>query len=129
MIRDENINLWDVSPDGRMIAYTYWQDGAKNESVAVADIDSRQIRYKFDVSPKEVLRWTRDGRQLIYQAVNPQNISQSIYGRLNVTSAGSSPVPVKSDLIDYAVDQSPDGDEFAYIRGREMENVVMLSAN
>lgn len=128
IVLDENVSLWDISPDGELIAYAFWPQGQKKESVAIARIGTGEIVNKFDVSPTDILRWTHDGKQLIYEIPDPKNAAQMVLGRLNVTK-GPPAVSTTSNLVDYAIDQSPNGRQFAYIRGHEVEDMVMLSAN
>lgn len=129
IVLDENVSVWDLSPDGQMIAYAYWPLGAQEQIVAISDIASRQIRYRFDISPKDVLRWTHDGKELIYEIADPKNSSRVILGRLNIERSGPQARPVASALVDYALDQSPAGNSFAYVRGHEVDKLMMLYEN
>ena len=53
-----------VSPDGRMLAYTYLDDSERN-GVAVMWLDGSAPEKRFDLAT-EVLRWAPDGKSLLY---------------------------------------------------------------
>jgi Tol biopolymer transport system component len=126
---DENTPLWDISPDGKMIAYAYWPHGKEKESIAVANIETSEIRYRFDIEPRDILRWTPDGKQLVYEMSDPKNLLGTVMGQIDLDASGQRLSQTSSGLVDYALDRSPDGNSIAYVRGREISNLVMLSAN
>ena len=126
MVVDENADSWDVSPDGKSIAYTYWPEDAADQSIAVNDIDTKELKYRFDIASKYILHWTPDGRQLIYEQADPSNTSFQMLMRQNVLPGSSRSAAVKLPLQNYLLDISPDGHRYAYIRGHLVSSAAML---
>jgi Tol biopolymer transport system component len=123
---DRNTGVWDVSPDGKSIAYSFWPEDADHQNIAVADTDTRNIRYRFDVSSKYLLRWTPDGRQLISEDPAPENTSLQVLSRQNVTPDMTRTTLGKSALVNYFVAVSPGTHKYAFVRGHLISSAAML---
>lgn len=64
---------FDVSPDGRRVAFTYRTENHRNEEhraeIAVVDVDSREVRdLTDDEAPESELEWSPDGSRLAFMA-------------------------------------------------------------
>jgi len=123
---DQNTGVWDISPDGKSIAYSFWPDDSEHQNLAVADIDTGNIMYRFDVTSKYLLRWTPDGRQLISEDPDPENSALQILSRQDVTSNTSRTALDKSSLVNYFVAVSPVTHRYAFVRGHLISSPSML---
>ncbi len=113
-----------VSPDGKMFACAYRTADEKSQ-LAVFPIDGGEPLYSFDVPPKTSLnigiRWTPDGKSLVYRDVGPSLWQQRL--------AGGEPEKILEfpDEIIYAFDWSADGRQFAVAHGEDVRDVVLIS--
>jgi Tol biopolymer transport system component len=126
IVVDENVDLWDVSPDSKSIAYTYWPEDSERQNIAVNDIDTKELKYRFDISSRYLLHWTPDGRQLMYEQPDPNNTSLQMLMRQNVSPGSVRWSAVKVPLVNYFLDISPDGHRYAYVRGHLVSSAAML---
>lgn len=60
------VELWAISPDGKMLAFSFVDEQKKNTRIAVRRLDASKPFKYFDISPGISLQWTRDGRALSY---------------------------------------------------------------
>jgi len=114
VVEDRPVDLWSISPDGKMLAYSFFDERQKKTRVALRQLDrSQPIKY-FDISPSFRLEWTRDGRALTYIDANS--------GEINVWLQpldGSSPHALTALSPDEWIATfawSPDGKTLAYTR-------------
>jgi Tol biopolymer transport system component len=67
LVVDKLAGLPDVSPDGKLLAYFYWDPLAKPvRGIAVAPAEGGEPVKRFGVIYPANLRWTPDGRSLAY---------------------------------------------------------------
>jgi Tol biopolymer transport system component len=65
-VSDQAIELFDLSPDGKWLAYSYRDSDRKCLRVAVVALDGTAPARYFDIEPTFALRWTPDGRGLAF---------------------------------------------------------------
>ena len=65
-VSDQAIELIDLSPDGKSLAYSYRDSDRKCLRVAVLALDGTGPAKYFDIEPTFALRWTPDGRGLAF---------------------------------------------------------------
>jgi eukaryotic-like serine/threonine-protein kinase len=117
-----------VSPDGRLIACEYWRPEAERWIVALLDAKTGAAVQFFPNLPVNTgarLRWTPDGKSLLY-ASSQEGASNIWKQNLN----GGIPVQIThfedEEIFFFGV--SPDGRFLACIRGRNVTDVVLMSA-
>jgi Tol biopolymer transport system component/DNA-binding winged helix-turn-helix (wHTH) protein len=66
VVEDGPVELWAISPDGKMLAFSFADEQKKNTRIAVRRLDESEPFKYFDISPGISLQWTRDGRALSY---------------------------------------------------------------
>jgi DNA-binding winged helix-turn-helix (wHTH) protein/Tol biopolymer transport system component len=126
VVVDERTELWAISPDGRQIAYTFWDAAAGRGRVAVRSIDDRTPISLLDITPDQVLNWTADGRSLIYQDAVTRNDVSSALWKVSI-DGHSGPTPITDLGIRYFnISRSVDGSQMAFVRGREMDGSAIL---
>jgi Tol biopolymer transport system component/DNA-binding winged helix-turn-helix (wHTH) protein len=65
-VSDRPIGLFDVSPDGSSLAYSYRDPHQKRVRVAVVGLDASTPAAYFDIEPAFALKWTPDGKGLAF---------------------------------------------------------------
>ena len=65
-VSDRAIELFDLSPDGQWLAYSYRDSARKCLRVAVVALDGTAPAKIFDIEPTFALRWTPDGKGLAF---------------------------------------------------------------
>ncbi len=126
---DDPIKLADraswpkISPDSRFVACGYLADG--KGKLAIFSIDGGNPSRLFDLPPRANLRlgvhWTPDGKAVTYR--------DWVNGIWRQDLAGGQPQRLKGLPNEklYAYDWSPDGRFFAFTRGIESRDVVLIS--
>lgn len=122
-VSDPTANLPLISPDGKQIACYYWDEQAdppRGVMVFPSDGGTPTRRFKIPIGGF-VLRWSADGRAILYIGERLTNIwSQPL--------AGGDPVKVtdvQGDQI-FNFDYSLDGQWLALARGRVTDDVVLI---
>lgn len=108
-VSDRAIELFDLSPDGRRLAYSYRDLDRKCIRVAVEMLDGSAEPRQFDIEPTFALRWTPDGQGLAFTAREGNVRAQPV--------AGGSPSELTRVHPTFKVvsfDWSPDGRHLAY---------------
>ena len=116
-----------VSPDGKTFACSYNADVGEKTQLAVFPIDGGEPLHIFDVLPRATLsygiRWTPDGRSLVYRDFGPSLWKQDL--------SGGEPEKLIEfpDEVIYSFDWSTDGKQFAVAHGEDVRDVVLLTNN
>lgn len=125
---DETLGEFDFSPDGKMLAYSYFDEQKKKWQTAVRNGADNSLLKQFDISPLTFLRWTTDGKGLIYNVSETSREGGSLWLQ---SLEGGAPKPIldtKEDKI-YWADWSPGGEKLYFTRGRTISNIVLLLKN
>jgi TolB protein len=116
-----------VSPDGRQIAYIFYDETEKRSKVRVRPFETAEPSTVFNISPVNFLLWTNDGKSLLYRELESMRDASSIL--LQQSLAGGPPKPflaIKSDGI-FGAAQSKTDKKIALIRGTLLTDAVMLT--
>lgn len=126
-ISDRTFSEPVLSPDGKMIAATYWDEQSNSaDEVAVLPFESGDMTKSFNVphSAWGSLRWTPDGNALTYVITGG-----GVSNLWNQPVAGGAPKQLtdfKADQI-FSFDWSRDGKQLVASRGVETNDVVLIS--
>jgi Tol biopolymer transport system component/DNA-binding winged helix-turn-helix (wHTH) protein len=125
ILTDKETSWGGASPDGKYIAASYSPDG--KHRLTVFDAAMHQIIKQFDV-PKTAttsmgLRWTPDSRAIVYRDWSYGYWKHPIDGGEPQQFAG---LP-QEKFYNFAF--SKDGKQFAFVRGQEIRDVVIISSN
>ena len=121
----EASDLWDLSPDGKSLAYSFFDEKTGRWQVAVRPLESNEQIRTFDFAPLDVLVWTPDGAGLVYKLSTGPNPKTTLW-RQPVAGGKSQPFAGVSPETIYSANWSPGGEKLAFIRGREVTNIVIL---
>ncbi|MCY7345325.1 MAG: winged helix-turn-helix domain-containing protein [Pyrinomonadaceae bacterium] len=123
ILNDKETSWLSFSPDGRYFAASYKTDKYR---LAVFDAATNQIIRQFDLPKNATLsigtRWSPDSRAVAYRDWNDGYWLQAVEGGEPQKMAG---LP-KEKFYNFA--WSKDGRQFAFVRGQEMRDVVLLQA-
>jgi TolB protein len=120
-------SYFDVSPDGKRIAYSIRDSNQRRTRVVIRDIAGNSPRTYFEIEPGYFLRWTPDGQSLAYaQYPQDKKLGEALW--LQPVSGGrpQQVLNVTPDLL-YWVAWSHDGKELAISHGRFVRDIVLLS--
>jgi eukaryotic-like serine/threonine-protein kinase len=122
-------NLWALSPDGKQLASVFF-DAADNQfKVRVRPLDAEQPSKIFNIAATNLLKWTADGKNLLYRSLEPNPEMLSTVWLQSLT--GGAPrqfLSVKPDRV-FNLSQSADGKQTLIVRTKISTGVVMLSVN
>jgi eukaryotic-like serine/threonine-protein kinase len=112
-----------VSPDGNLIACGYRFEG--KTKLAIVPMTGGAPTKLFDVPPTHnfdgSIRWTRDGRFICYRDWVNGLWSQSVEGGAPKLLKG-----LPEEKL-YQYDWSPNGKQLAFVRGRSLRDVVLIT--
>jgi Tol biopolymer transport system component len=108
-VSDRAIELFDLSPDGKWLAYSYRDPDRKCIRVAVEALDGSAEARHFDFEPTFTLRWTPDGQALAFTAREGNVRVQPVAGG---SSYDLTRVHPTFGVVSF--DWSPDGRYLAY---------------
>jgi Tol biopolymer transport system component len=110
-----------VSPDGRMLAYTYLDDSLEN-GVAVMSLENDVPEKRFGIAT-EALRWSPDSQSLLY--VDTEGGVSNIWSQPISGGSRKQITHFNSELID-SFDVSRDDKWIVMSRGRRDRDVVLV---
>jgi Tol biopolymer transport system component len=115
-----------ISPDGRFIACGYSADGKGRSALAIIPATGGEPLKLFDLPPTYnfdigSIRWSPDGRFISYRDWANGIWSQSLEGGEPKLLEG---LPKEKF---YPFSWSPDGKQFAFVRGREVRDAVLIT--
>ena len=115
-----------ISPDGQLIAYEYFDQATNQWRLAVMPFAGGAPSKTFaDATGNGALRWTRDGRALLWT----QGHSIGYTKRLTLQPLDGSPPRTVLELSDDSLfwfDLSHDGQQIAYISGQFALNLLLI---
>ncbi|HEX5735525.1 MAG TPA: protein kinase [Blastocatellia bacterium] len=127
----EPIRLFDkdsaypvVSPDGKLVAFPYFDEQVNTRRLAVISSETGQLLKSFDIGYYwYFVRWTPDGRAVAY--IKTQGDVSNIWAQPLDGGKAVQLTDFKSDLI-FNFAWSNDGKQLAIARGSETSDVVMI---
>jgi DNA-binding winged helix-turn-helix (wHTH) protein/Tol biopolymer transport system component len=108
-VSDRPIELFDISPDSKWLAYSYRDPHLKRVCVTVAPLDGSAPPTTFDIQPTYALRWTPDGRGLTFTHEQGNIWMQPLTG-----GHGQALSPVRPGFTTVAFAWSQDAQYLAY---------------
>ena len=120
---EHEVKLWDISPDGRQIAYSTFDSAEKMVVTRIHSLNSESADKVLSVAPETWIAWSGDGRSLYFNSAEDEvrNIwSIDLEGRR------------RSRVTDFKTERvfrwavSPDGKRFACIRQSVTYDAVMI---
>lgn len=125
-ITNVRTDLWSLSPDEKLLAFSFFDETQQRWRVAVQSLDGAAPTTYFDFSPNDILRWTADGKALVYKDSDPKVDLDSTLWQQPIGGGRPHPLLVWPDQINYWAAWSRDGHRVALVRGRQVANMVML---
>lgn len=122
------VYFWEMSPDGKFVAYTTADESTAHTRVIVKPIGTNEPTATYDIWPYRIFKWTPDGRSLCFQDVqrgdNPQTkafLMDPIGGRPKLL------LSTEPDEL-YDLSFSRDQKHIALVRGKTATDAVILTA-
>jgi Tol biopolymer transport system component len=111
-----------LSPDGKHLAYPYWDEGAQTTRTAVVSFaDNRRVK-TLDALPLAV-KWSPDSRSLCY--IDTRGGVSNLWAQPLAGGAPRRLTDFRSDEL-FAFAFSPDGRQLALARGNVTRDVVLI---
>jgi DNA-binding winged helix-turn-helix (wHTH) protein/Tol biopolymer transport system component len=118
---------WDIAPDGKTMAYSF-TDAAKNLTrVAVHAVgDKSKVNY-MELPTRDFLLFSADGKSLMTKP--PASVENSLSSIYSYPIAGGEPKKIVANPPEnfYWAGLSADGKRLAWVQGKLVSNVVMLT--
>jgi len=120
-------NLWAISPDGRQVAVSFFDAQSNQFKVRVRPIDAEEPSKIYNIPASFILKWTPDGKNLLYRSIDTTPEMFSIVWMQPVE--GGEPkqfLSVKPDRVTN-IAQSADGKQILIVRSKSLSDAVMLT--
>jgi len=111
-----------VSPDGKLLAYHYSEEGSRRNGVEVISLEGNAPAKRFDISMGPI-RWTTDGRSLLY-IKNESGVS-NLWAQPISLGSPKQITHFNSELMSN-FDVSRDGKDLLMNRGTANRDVVLI---
>jgi Tol biopolymer transport system component len=125
-VADVEADLWDLSPDGKKVAYSFFDEKLGRWRIAARSLEGNDAVTYFDTATYDVLLWTPDGQSLIYKDAANAGLDPSLW-RQPLSGEKPQRFVLPTSEINYRADWSNDGQHIGFVRGREVMNIVMLT--
>jgi eukaryotic-like serine/threonine-protein kinase len=120
-------SLWALSPDGKSVAYTFWDASANKSKVATRILYTNELTAILDISPTAILKWSSDSMSLFYRDREAGTLPHTTVLKIDIATKQSrqflSTAP--DTVIDLAF--SNDGSKVAILRRKLLTDAVMLT--
>jgi Tol biopolymer transport system component/DNA-binding winged helix-turn-helix (wHTH) protein len=120
---DVDVHGWDLSPDGRQIAFSYFDAAQGKLTSRIHLIEGLAVDKFLDIVPETAMRWSHNGKSIYYTTA--QDEVRNIW-RIDI--AGGKPKPVTSfedqRIFDFSL--SSDSKKLACVRENIAYDAVML---
>jgi Tol biopolymer transport system component/DNA-binding winged helix-turn-helix (wHTH) protein len=118
---------WNVSPDGKTIAYSF-SDAAQNRTrVAVQALEDKTKVSFLEITPRDFLLFSPDGKSLLTKP--PATVADSLSSIFSypIDGGAAKKIVVNPPENIYWADISADGKRLAWVQGKIVSNVVLLT--
>ncbi|HSS21839.1 MAG TPA: protein kinase [Pyrinomonadaceae bacterium] len=124
-ITDKLVSQGAISPDGKLIACRYREQGLSPFKLGILDFATGQVLKTFDTPPQDgAYRWSADGRAVLYSV--RQNGVSNIWSQSIDGGTPKQLTNFKSDLI-FGFNISKDGKSVAVTRGSVANDVLLIA--
>jgi serine/threonine protein kinase/sugar lactone lactonase YvrE len=120
-------NLWSLSPDGKQVASSFFDEASNQFKVRVRPTDAAEPSKIYNIPASFILEWTPDAKNLLYRSIDMTPEMFSIVWQQPLD--GGEPkqfLSVKPDRAAY-LSQSADGKQILIIRSKTLTDAVMLT--
>ncbi|HEY8560250.1 MAG TPA: protein kinase [Pyrinomonadaceae bacterium] len=120
-------NLWAVSPDGKLVASSFFDRSSNQFKVRVRPVDAEEPAKIFNIPASFILEWTPDSKNLLYRSLDTKPEMFSIVWSQPL--AGGEPkqfLSVKPDRVTNLA-LSPDGKQILIVRSRTLADAVLFT--
>lgn len=127
IVTDVSILFYDISPDGKLLAYSFQEKGTNKMKVAIKSLETGKIIRFIDFSPSRFLIFSPDGKSLIYKSGEENAPASSVWTR---SIEGEN----ERQLFDFKENEvfwfsySPDGKRFSFISGKPSSDLILLKS-
>jgi TolB protein len=125
-VSDVSVDLWSISPDGKRVAYSFFDEKLGRWQIAVRALEGNDSIVQLDVAAYDLLTWTPDSNSLIYKDATSPELSPPLW-RQPLNGDKPQPFIAATPETNYWLDWSSDRKQLAFVRGREVINMVMLT--
>jgi Tol biopolymer transport system component len=120
-------SYWSVSNDGRLVAYTVYDEQERRSKLALRRIDEVNPFLILNIAPQNILFWTRDDSALIFREREAGDEPYSTVWIYDLASTERKKfLSTKPDEV-IALSVSADGARTAVVRGRLFTDAVILT--
>jgi eukaryotic-like serine/threonine-protein kinase len=118
---------WAPSPDGRYLAQSIWEPSSKQTKISLEPLFANGQRRILNIWPSAILKWTPDGKNIIYRERRAGYFPEGEVQKLDIAS-GKTTKLISAALPEIVIDlsYSRDGKKIALVRGKNTSNAVML---
>ncbi|MBS1796716.1 MAG: winged helix-turn-helix domain-containing protein [Acidobacteria bacterium] len=128
VVDDVWVDLYDLSPDGRYIAYSYTEKDSQEGRIVVRPREGGGQARVFKVEATRFLRFTRDGAGLVFKNSDLQKAPASAIWFQPLDGAPARElVDFKQEDVFWA-DYSPDKQQLLTVRGRYSSDLILLTS-
>lgn len=118
------VEAWDVSPDGRLLVFSGTDAQTQKNKIYVQNLENGEIIKTFDVRASHTLRFTRDGKAVIFGSRREGSLSEIMFQPLDGSSPKTFDNPEGERII--WLDWSLDGKNLLVVRGKIQNDVVLI---
>ena len=124
-LTESDTNFWAISPDEKLLATEILDKNTRKYHVELRSLEDGKTIKTFDFTPARQMSFTPDGKNLAYDVANgdaSQIMLQPLDGERRALT------DFQTDNI-FSFSWSPDGTRLAIIRGKQLNDAVLIKAN
>lgn len=127
-LTDKNIYEWAVSPDGKLLAIEFDNPIPEQRHTIIRPLEGGEEIKSFNFTSDTDLRWTPDGKALLYVKIQPNSGYEILSQPVDGASPAKQLTNFQSERIFY-FNISPDGKTLGASRGKVLIDLVMIKIN